>query len=183
MYYDGNQCTLCTSGTYLSVSQDECSTCPLGTYSSSGFCPKCPPMTYTESRGKSNCDSCPKDSYSQFGFRRCIQCSSTSNICPFGKNGLECSGNGQCSFGGCKCIEGWTSTDCGEVDQDKLSAAQATPNCAVNDHCRGVLSISNPQLDTFKHQGSISIKISRSGGLQVNDNDSPLLFSADITML
>uniref|UniRef100_K3WT20 Tyrosine-protein kinase ephrin type A/B receptor-like domain-containing protein n=1 Tax=Globisporangium ultimum (strain ATCC 200006 / CBS 805.95 / DAOM BR144) TaxID=431595 RepID=K3WT20_GLOUD len=118
-----SNCVLCAAGTYPS-SPGICSACAPGGHTlsaveaatqQSGDCRQCAAMTYSSARGATHCDACGEGSFSLTGWRNCITCGLTKQQligCKTGRNDLLCSGNGDCIYGGCACLDAWTGADC-----------------------------------------------------------------------
>ncbi|KAG3089971.1 hypothetical protein PC122_g7647 [Phytophthora cactorum] len=115
-------CIACPAGSYLESGSRKCLMCPPGTFSSAGSseCVKCPAGTFSTEVGKDSsapCTSCPSGTFSQaIGAVSSAAC----------RNGLMCSGNGECVFGGCSCNSGWVAGDCSvSVDNTATTGAAA----------------------------------------------------------
>lgn len=136
--HDGESCLACNLGTTPEPS-GHCSPCAPGCYGSNELiqsysvdstlgCASCPTMSYSPRPGATSCSACSDNSYSMEGWRNCISCNSTqlsSAGCITGRNGLLCSGNGECAYGGCSCNARWVGGDCGVPVDDTTTTVSA----------------------------------------------------------
>lgn len=196
-FFDGVACRPCGAGWFPSVSQaGVCSTCLTGTSSSSSWstpddtetaatpsigCPACPRMKYTASRGAITCNECVGDSiYDAFtmdGWRSCISCRVSADGglalsgCALGRNGVMCSGNGECVYGGCACATGWAGGDC-SVPVAALSSSSPSSTAAQGGNA--VLYIASPRYRVIAapvpNAGSITVnvQVARAGDSSVS---------------
>lgn len=138
-YLDGTTCLSCPTG-YYPTSTGVCSTCLPGSYGSSSQsaqalsttsplgCSECASMTCSSTRGSLSCSACTDNAFGMTGWRTCISCASdTSGLsgCVTGRNGVLCSGNGECDFGGCKCADSWTGGDCSSALSTSATSASS----------------------------------------------------------
>ncbi|OWZ13597.1 hypothetical protein PHMEG_00013048 [Phytophthora megakarya] len=123
-FLNGASCQACGAGTYPEPS-GFCSSCIPGSYFSGGEmsnvldtslgCTSCPSMSYSGGLGATGCSVCADNSFSMEAWRNCISCTASQASypgCVTGRNGLMCSGNGDCVFGGCFCDDNWLGGDC-----------------------------------------------------------------------
>jgi hypothetical protein len=119
--FDGQSCVECSPGMSLLVDTvPSCEACIPGTYTASPTdassrlgCLSCPTMAVAPSPSATLCGACPDDSYAMASWRSCISCApSFLAVCPVGRNGLICSGNGVCGLRACTCASSWIGGDC-----------------------------------------------------------------------
>ncbi|GMF51474.1 unnamed protein product [Phytophthora fragariaefolia] len=123
-FLNGAVCQTCGAGTYPEPS-GFCTSCVPGSYSSGGGisevqdtslgCVSCPSMSYSSGTGATSCSNCADNTYSMEAWRNCVSCSASQASlpgCVTGRNGLLCSGNGKCVYGGCACNSNWVGGDC-----------------------------------------------------------------------
>ncbi|GMF26700.1 unnamed protein product [Phytophthora lilii] len=170
-FFNGVACQICGTGTYPEPS-GFCSSCVPGSYfaggSSSGVldtslgCTSCPSMSYSGGLGASSCSVCADNTYSMEAWRNCISCSASQISLPgciTGRNGILCSGNGNCVYGGCACNSSWVGGDCSvPVDNKSTSGGPAVlyfPDAP--------LQLVNASVSIT--EGKIVIRVARSGYL------------------
>lgn len=180
-------CAFCQAGFYLDTTDSQCRSCPPGTFpSSTGFCSRCAPgrytssvveaaqtdtgdclkcsaMTYASDFGTTGCNACADGAFSLTGWKNCVTCGLTEQQlvgCKAGRNGLMCSGNGQCIYGGCACNDGWTSADCSTPTSDATAPSSSAPSVLYFPSSQSPLIIEFP---VTKSNATASILVARSG--------------------
>ncbi|KHJ99911.1 EGF-like domain protein [Oesophagostomum dentatum] len=93
---------------------------------------------FDTSRGENECNSIELPSQPLCGLvcvkitGRFCQCDHAS--CPTGADGRQCSGNGVCECGKCRCEDGWERDDC-SCSTDKGTCMEGGVECSGNGHC------------------------------------------------
>uniref|UniRef100_A0A4D5RGI3 Putative tyrosine kinase eph ephrin receptor family n=1 Tax=Ixodes scapularis TaxID=6945 RepID=A0A4D5RGI3_IXOSC len=113
---NGNECTICPSGTFHDMEKDLCSPCPMGTYQDDDgrtSCKSCPNGTSTEAPKRKSLDDCQPPcapgTYSSTGLGPCMACpqgtfqdKTQQTFCQFCPRGSTTEGIGSLVKDNCK---------------------------------------------------------------------------------
>ncbi|TYZ62112.1 hypothetical protein PybrP1_012099 [[Pythium] brassicae (nom. inval.)] len=169
------QCIKCPTGSTTASTKatalSECAYCPSGQFFQDNACLPCTPGSFAypsgycvNYQGATRCDTCPGASFSLTGWKSCIPCGLTEPQlvgCKLGRNGVLCSGNGRCVYGGCACNDGWSSADC---SAPTTAAAVSTSAPVLYFPKSQTVLVEFP---VTKSTGDMSVLIARSGRADV----------------
>ncbi|ETW03305.1 hypothetical protein, variant [Aphanomyces invadans] len=162
-------CTNCPPGTRRNVNTSGCVLCPPGSFTATEDdaqatqCTACSPMQASSSYGSSSCDGCTLGTYSSNQWSTCLACATP---CPIGRNGLVCSNQGTCAYGGCTCNSNSYGFACGSIVQLAATTTSGVIYFATSNNTILYDNVTNSV--TLQREGgcrgALSVVVSTGGG-------------------